>query len=106
RRRTLQGFADSKQVEILPVLPFGHIGVLRLARGLLAATRDLGFLDVCVVAHEAFAEAGAEAAIGTQRRQRLLERCRQRLGRTLVGRVRGRTGVELARDAIETGVSL
>jgi len=61
-----------RKIEILAVLPVGHL-VGRIAR-LGAAARDLGLLDGDEVVDERIAEAGAEAGILAQRVDRLGER--------------------------------
>src|SRR4051812_49427301 len=72
----------SRQIEIFLMLPRRDLrGVAGLSAGLGIAALDLGGLDAQMIIDEGVTEASAEAGAVVERRKRLGERLRQRLGR-------------------------
>src|SRR5215467_15346555 len=81
----------SEQLEIFLLLPLGDLGVV---------ARELGLLDGQVIVDELPTEGIGEAAILAQRRQRLFERLGQERRLGLIGRIRRRSRIELAREPV------
>src|SRR5580692_8509160 len=65
----------SKYIEVLPVLPFADLSLIRLAGRFFPAPRDLSFLDLDVIVHKSVAKSGPETGVRAQCSKRLVQ-CR------------------------------